>query len=266
MRADLGGRKRARDRKRVRVDAAQQRPDARDDGVGRFPQERRLLFPVDGRERVAHGVCVPALAERAERAVEVAIDDVHLSGTLDRVGERGALRVRPGAASGKHLVRAWVDHVAWSAALVPDERPRPTCAVGTKDSTAHFEPLDADRARGYLGGLLRGYRAAQAGALPAFANASQAYVEALSPTARAAFAERIVTREAAAFEPHEGGLKKARTKFDGEWEPFPDAGDPYVALATRGRDDPFEPADHFARWALCLWAPLLTHKRAGVPS
>ena len=47
---------------------------------------------------------------------------------------------------------------------------------------------------------------------------------------------------------------------------FTDDADIYVALATRGREDPFVPEEHFAKWALCLWAPLLTYKRDGVPT
>ena len=41
--------------------------------------------------------------------------------------------------------------------------------------------------------------------------------------------------------------------------------DLYVTLSTRGRD-PFVPEPHFMRWALGLWAPLLHHRRDGVPA
>ena len=158
-------------------------------------------------------------------------------------------------------MRAWVDHVALCAAGGGY-----TCAVGTADTTAHFEPVEADRAQGYLAGLLRGYRRAQSGALPTYEKASMAYVERVSPADRARFADRIVTREAAPFEPNEGAMRAARRGFSDPWNDFTDDADAYVALVTRGRADPFVPEDHFARWALCLWAPLLTHKQPGVPS
>ena len=217
--------------------------------------------------RQAHEAAVP-VADAVRQwgateplAVDVTVGGVRVLGTLDRVNARGALRFRPGKVRDKYLVRAWVDHVALCA-----QEPAATCVVGTGETTVHFEPIDAERARGYLAGLLRGYQKAQKGALPTYEKASQAYVGKLGAKDRAAFADRIVTREALPFEPHEGAMKAARRGFSDPWSDFADDADAYVSLVTRGREDPFVPEDHFAKWALCLWAPLLTHKQPGVPS
>ncbi len=195
-------------------------------------------------------------------AIDVQAGDVRLVGTLDRVGERGGLRVRPGKVRGKHTVEAWVDHLALCAT-----RPAVTCAVGTDDTAVHFAPVGDGDARKLLAALARGYRRAHDRSLPLYEKASEAYAGALSRSSWEDFTARVLDRGAAQkpFEPHVGAMTKARRQFSDPWNDFTDDADAYVALATRGRPDPFEPEAHFAKWALCLWAPLLTYKRPGVP-
>ena len=199
----------------------------------------------------------------APLAVDLDLGGVRVVGTLDHVGARGGLRYRPGKMRDAHVVRAWVDHLALCA-----ERPAETCAVGTDGTTLHFERLSAERARAYLGGLVHGYRQAQRGLLPTFRKASKAYVEKVSPKDREAFALRIGDRDGPRqdFAPSEVAMRAARRGFSDAWSDVTDDQDVHVALATRGRDDPFAPEHYFARWSLCLWAPILTHRRDGVPA
>ncbi|WP_412069919.1 exodeoxyribonuclease V subunit gamma [Rubrivirga sp. IMCC43871] len=194
--------------------------------------------------------------------VDVSAGEVRLVGTLDRVGERGGLLVRAGKVRGKHTVQAWVDHLALCAT-----RPGITCSLGVDDTAVHFAPVGADDARRLLASLVQGYRRNDRESLPLYEKASEAYVGALSRSSWEDFTARILNRGAAQkpFEPHDGAMRKARRQFSDAWNDFTDDADAYVALATRGREDPFEPEAHFAKWALCLWAPLLTYKRAGVP-
>ena len=142
-----------------------------------------------------------------------------------------------------------------------------SCTVGT-EGTAHFEPVSQADARAVLAALLKGYGQARAGRLPVYEKASYAYAAKLSEKQRAEFARRVTEgappRER--VEPHAGALGEARKAFSSPWaKGFTDADDPYVALATRGRDA-LAPEDPFGRWALALWAPLLHHRRDGVPS
>ena len=193
----------------------------------------------------------------------MAVGDVRVTGTLDHVGARGGLRYRPGKMRDAYVVRAWVDHLALCA-----QRPAETCAVGTDGTTVHFERLSSERATAYLAGLVHGYRQAQRGLLPTFRKASKAYVDKVPPKDRQAFALRIGDPSAPreAFEPSEGAMRAARSGFSDAWTQGTDDEDVHVALATRGRDDPFTPEHYFARWSLCLWAPILTHQRDGVPA
>ena len=196
------------------------------------------------------------------RVVDVEVADVRVVGTVPHLGERGALRYRAGSVRPKHLVASWVDHLALCAGGAAR-----SCTVGV-EGTAHFEPVPAADARAVLGALVRGYQWARAGRLPVYERASHAYAAKLSPGQRAEVTRRVV--EAAPpqrrYEPHAGALGEARKAFESPWAKGPtDRDDPYVALATRGRDA-LAPEDPFGRWSLALWAPLLHHHREGVPS
>ena len=201
------------------------------------------------------------------RPVEVEVAGVRLVGTAQRVNvQRGALRYRAGSVRQKDLVAAWVEHLALEAT----DAVGCTCTVGTAD-TAHFGPVPADDARAYLSALVKGWRRAQSRSLPLYEQASYQYAQALSAGELAEYADRVRApgRSDKPFKPPEKAMKAARSAFS----PFkgrPDAppgddDDPYVTLATRGRD-PFVPETDFMKWALGLWAPLLHHRTDGVPA
>jgi exodeoxyribonuclease V gamma subunit len=204
---------------------------------------------------------VCAFGETLPRAVSVEVDGARVEGTVERVGERGALRYRAGTVRQKDLVAAWVDHLA----LAASGHAVPTTLLGTKES-CRLAPLPPDDAALFLRSLLRGWRRAAAQALPLYEQASYAYAKALKPEHWAEFAARILDRERGdggerkPFNPATHAMKKARDGFDPFGDAPGDKGDVYVGLATRGRD-PFGSEDRFARWALCLWAPLLLHRQ-----
>ena len=213
--------------------------------------------------------------ETEPRTVDLEIDGVRVVGTVDRVGERGALRYRAGTVRQKDLIAAWVDHLALAAGDGPAVGC--TCTAGV-EKTAHFAPVEPDHARAYLAALVRGWRRAQRYSLPLYEHASYAYAKELDADALAKYAARVRTdgRSDEPFDPPTKAMGKARSAFypfKGRPDPPPgDDDDAYVLLATRGRTnadgdpDPFCPEEHFMKWALGLWAPLLHHHGEGVPS
>jgi exodeoxyribonuclease V gamma subunit len=198
--------------------------------------------------------------------VATSLDGARVSGTVERVGARGALRFRAGKVREKDLVAAWVDHLA----LCAEGRTRSTCTLGTEKS-CHFEPVDDEDARLLLQSLVFGYRRAAQQALPVYQKASYTYAEKLKDKHWEEFTRRIIERQRygpagnGPFNAATWAMKSARDAFDPFGDAVGDRGDAYVQLATRGRD-PFEPEDRFARWSLCLWAPLLLYRRDGVPA
>ena len=208
---------------------------------------------------------VRAWGDTEPRAVDLEVSGLRLVGTVQRVNRRGALRYRAGSVRQKDLIGAWVEHLALEAQTPVGC----TYTVGTRE-TAHFGPVAADDARAYLAALVRGWRRAQRRSLPLYEHASHAYATALSAGDLAEYAERVRTegRSDKPFKPPPKAMAQARSAFSpfkGGADALPgDDDDEYVALATRGRD-PFVPEDHFMRWALGLWAPLLLHRRDGAP-
>lgn len=195
-------------------------------------------------------------------AVEVEVEGVRLAGTLDRANERGALRYRAGKIREKHLVAAWVEHLALCAS-----RPGVTCTVGAGETTRHFEAVGRDDARALLAALVRGYKRARTGGLPLYERASHAYAKKMSASQLRRYTDYTTGRATPdeVFVPNEGALAAAGRAFESWNRQNDDLSDPYVELAVRGRE-PFVPEDHFARWALGLWAPLLTHVHDGAPA
>ena len=195
-------------------------------------------------------------------AVALEVEGVRLVGTLERTTVRGALRYRAGKVREKHLIAAWIDHLALCA-----QRPGVTCTVGADGTSRHFEAVPKDDAVAWLAALVKGYKRARRGRLPLYEKASHAYAKKMSAKQLAHFADVTAGRATAeAFRPNDSAMREARKGFSDAWNDFTDDADAYVQLATRGLEDPFVPEDHFARWALGLWAPLLTHVREGVPA
>ena len=122
-------------------------------------------------------------------------------------------------------------------------------------------------AKAALGVVVKGYRRARTTGLPLYENASHAYAETMSKGDLAEYTARVLAPGLSQkpFSPPDKAMSNARKAFD-PWGDAPgDKGDLYVTLSTRGRD-PFVPEPHFMRWALGLWAPLLHHRRDGVPA
>lgn len=204
-------------------------------------------------------------------AVAVDVEGGRVTGTVERAGPRGALRFRAGGVRPKDLVAAWLDHLAVGAG-----RAATTTALGTRDS-CHFESLPADDARMLLQGLVRGYRAVRQAVPPLFEKASYAYADKMSAAQRAAWLDRILARERAAAGLGDGAhngvpdvngwaLGQAGKAFEGGFGRTGDRDDAYVALAVRGRDPFADDPKGVHAWAACLWAPLLTYHRPGLPS
>ncbi|PAP76286.1 exodeoxyribonuclease V subunit gamma [Rubrivirga marina] len=198
------------------------------------------------------------------RAVEIEVGGVRLVGTVAAVGERGALRYRAGSVRGKDLVGAWVDHLALEAATPVGC----TCTVG-RDEVVHFGGVPSDDARTFLAALVKGWRLVQTRSLPLYEYASYAYAQTLTEGQIGEFVSRVLRPRDVEFEPNGKAMGKARSAFSPfKGGPTPKRGDDddaNVLLVTRDRD-PFVPEEHFAKWALGLWAPILHHRRSGLPS
>lgn len=205
---------------------------------------------------------VLAWGATAPRPVEVEVGGVRLVGTVERVGARGALRFRAGTVRPKHLVASWIDHLA----LCAEAASGTCCTVGTK-GTAHFEAVSMADAKAVLAALVKGYRRASKKGLPLYENASHAYAAKMSKGDLAEYTARVIAPGLSdkPFSPPEQAMSEARKAFDPWGEAPGDKGDLYVTLSTRGRD-PFVPEPLFMKWALALWAPLLHHRRDGVPA
>ncbi len=203
--------------------------------------------------------------------VVVEVEGGLVVGSVERVNERGALRFRPGSIREKDLVAAWVDHLALCASDA-----RRTCTLGTADS-CHFDALDPDDARMLLQALVRGYHVIRRTVPPLFERASYTYVDKLNGAQRKAWTDRILQRERAVAglgdgrhngtpDVHDWAMQQARKAFDGGFGRDGDRADAYVALATRGRDPFADDPRAVHQWAACLWAPLLEHRRPGLPA
>jgi exodeoxyribonuclease V gamma subunit len=174
-------------------------------------------------------------------AVEIEGSDWTLRGTIDGRVEGGRLQARPAKCKPKDLVRAWIAHLALSAAIGADVTSTVVALDGTTTirPTAHPLPL--------LDALVAGVRATRRTPIPVFEQTSQAYVEQARALARGRASK--------------SAIDCARDKWNGgDWSGAPpgERDDPYVSLCWRGRD-PLADAATFERWAEWLWTPLLEH-------
>ena len=161
-----------------------------------------------------------------------------LTGRVDGRTQHGRTQLRASSCKHKDLIRAWVTHVALTAARGPVR----TIVLATD----RHEIIDfVDHAPALLQELVDGYRAALATPLPFLDQASFAYVDQ---------ARKFESGSAKVSKPP---LACAREKFQaGRFNAYGDDADPYVALAWRGRD-PFADEATFARWSGTVWNPLL---------
>lgn len=165
-------------------------------------------------------------------------------GRVEGITGRGRLQVRPAPCKPADLIRAWITHLALSAAFGPTM----TEVVATNGRTVFGEvpePL------ALLGELVNGYRAALREPLPFFAQASHAYVT------------RVVEM---AVKPNlrHSPLEMARTALDGsDFGDYAtgDLNEAYVALCWRGRDPLQDAAAEFERRATAFWRPAMSAMR-----
>lgn len=170
-----------------------------------------------------------------------------LRGRVEGITGNGRLQVRPATCKPADLIRAWITHLALTAAYGPTL----TDVVATNDHTVFGEVEDP---MSLLEEIVQGYRAARRAPLAFFAQASHAYV---------AQAIKLET-SARAFTPAlDAALAKLRCRTY-EDSPPGDLDDPYAALCWRGRDPLADAAAEFEQRAMSFWRPAMLVMRGAV--
>jgi exodeoxyribonuclease V gamma subunit len=164
--------------------------------------------------------------------VELAFDNLLLTGRLGNVVNGRLVRYRSAKLKAKDRLSLWLAHLARSASGYPGE----SMHLGTEGSFK-LEPLDADTAMSHLQTLVSLYREGKYRPLPLFPNASFAYVEKL----------RNDSDEQTA-------LADANKKWEGSDYAKGDLDDPWVAQAFRDID-PLD--EHFVAVAMAVWEPII---------
>lgn len=165
-------------------------------------------------------------------------------GRVEGITGSGRLQVRPAKCKPNDLIRAWITHLALSAAFGPTT----TDVVATDCHTVFGEVEDP---MALLEGLVQGYRAARCEPLPFFAQGSYAFAR------RAA---EMVLKPNLKLSP----LEMARTALDGsDFGDYVtgDLNDAYAALCWRGRDPLEDAATEFERLATTFWRPAMSAMR-----
>ncbi len=180
------------------------------------------------------------LADAASERVDDAIDlpQGRLAIQLSQVHGTRRAHVLAGSPKGKHLLPAWIEHVAWSALRGPDVQTR-VFHFDRKDGLQQRElpSLTCEEARARLDDLLSMWREGQARPLPFAVDAAWCYVETLREKKDAAAAWSAALRT---FDDRLG---------------FGEAGDAWLQLAFRP-DTALSPlhSDEFIRLALRVFA------------
>jgi len=165
-------------------------------------------------------------------------------GRVEGITGSGRLQVRPAKCKPNDLIRAWITHLALSAAFGPTT----TDVVATDCHTVFGEVEDP---MALLEALVQGYRAARCEPLPFFAQGSYAFAR------RAA---EMVLKPNLKLSP----LEMARTALDGsDFGDYVtgDLNDAYAALCWRGRDPLEDAATEFERLATTFWRPAMSAMR-----
>ena len=165
-------------------------------------------------------------------------------GRVEGITGRGRLQVRPAPCKPTDLIRAWITHLALSAAFGPTM----TEVVATDCHTVFGEVAEP---MALLDELVTGYRAALREPLPFFAQASHAFV---------AQAIRLETSTRAFLSPLESALARLRCRTFADSPPG-DLDDAYTALCWRGRDPLADAGAEFERRATAFWRPAMRATR-----
>jgi exodeoxyribonuclease V gamma subunit len=167
-----------------------------------------------------------------------------LRGRVEGITGRGRLQVRPAPCKPTDLVRAWITHLALSAAFGATT----TEVLATKSHTVFGEVQEP---MPLLEALVQGYRAALREPLAFFAQASHAYVEQ---------AIKLETNPRAYMTPLDAALGRLRPRSY-EDSPPGDMDDAYVALCWRGRNPLRDAAAEFEQRATAFWRPAMAAAR-----
>ena len=166
-------------------------------------------------------------------------------GRVEGITGRGRLQVRPAACKPTDLIRAWITHLALTAAF---NEPTTTEVVATDCHTVFGEVEDP---MSLLEELVKGYRDALREPMVFFTQASHAYV---------AQAIKLETSTRASTPPIESAWAKLRPRSH-EDSPPGDLDDAYVALCWRGRDPLRDAVAEFERRATTFWRPAMAAMR-----
>lgn len=180
--------------------------------------------------------------------MRVQLKEICLCGTLTRLTTQGQLLYRPSTLNANDRLAAWIQHLFWNAATLPDgflTGERKTRVVGL-DSELLLMPCPQAQATEILSALSAQMREGCGRTLPFFPRSSFAYAsDSLAPTSG-----RKVRRPAAA-----ALLQWAGDSFG---HLRPERADPYIALCFPGDTPPAERAD-FVALAEEFWKPFLNY-------
>ncbi len=175
-----------------------------------------------------------------------------LSGRIEGITGDGRLQVRAAKCNPKDRIRAWITHLALTAA----HGPVTTRLIG-KDGAWAFgevaEPLSV------LEALVEGYRAALQEPLPFFTQASYCFADCTYAYEQAATGGKATRRT-------KSPMDAARDGYDGsefgDWKTG-DRADAYVALCWRDREPLVQLAEQFAQRSMAFWRPALAAMTKG---
>jgi exonuclease V gamma subunit len=173
--------------------------------------------------------------------VEVSGPSWTIRGQVEGITGRGRLQVRPATCKPNDLVRAWITHLALTAAFGPTIT-EVVATDGKRVLGEVAEPMPL------LETLVTGYRTALREPLAFFTGASQQYVERTIALERGSRATKTP-------------LDMARAAFNGNdygERPTGDLTDAYVALCWRGRDPLSDTREAFEHWSAAFWRPAMT--------
>ncbi len=181
--------------------------------------ERQVLEVASDAQRYREGGRLPPLE------VDLQVGGTRIGGALGNLWQRAQLRVQYSRLKSRQRLSTWVRHLALSL-VAPEGYPRRSVIVGrAKDGSADvfaLGPVEAERARELLGGLVELYWLGQRAALELFPEASSSYVTELGKHAGEPDAAARAERKArGVFNDRRGGAE---------------AEDAYVQRAFDGRD------------------------------
>jgi exodeoxyribonuclease V gamma subunit len=176
-----------------------------------------------------------------------------LTGRIEGLTGAGRLQVRPANCKPRDRIRAWITHLALSAAY---REPVETHLVG-KDGRWTYRGVE--NALPLLDELVKGYRAALRAPFPFFERASYEYLEQKLKWERAAKTGKQGSLSAMPEKKAEDAYRERQ--FDNQ--PQGDVEDRYVSLCWRGRDPFAGDVTEFARWSESFWRPAFEHLGAG---